>query len=298
MAGRGRPGDVKSRQFWESAKYNNATFQTYFDRLTELSISMFKWKNLPDTLDERFLELALFGDGRAVFFKDEVMGFLALRCMVGGIWSVYNIPTDRTAYASNGYQMKLKPENSVLIYNNMIHTNSTLMVELYSRRLWDLDRSIDVNAKAQKTPVFIQSNESQRLTLKNLYMKYEGNEPFIFGDKSIDLGDIRVFKTDAPYVADKLYQLKTQIWNEALTYLGISNINITKKERLITDEVQRNQGGTLASRLSRLNARRQACDEINRMFGLNISCEYNEEMTNVPLAPTLGEDEGEGDMDE
>ena len=111
MAGRGRPGDVKSRQFWESAKYNNATFQTYFDRLTELSISMFKWKNLPDTLDERFLELALFGDGRAVFFKDEVMGFLALRCMVGGIWSVYNIPTDRTAYASNGYQDMLKEKN-------------------------------------------------------------------------------------------------------------------------------------------------------------------------------------------
>ena len=285
-------GKPRNRQFWESAKYNNATFQTYFDRLTELSISMFKWEGLPDTIDARFMELSLFGDGKAVFFYDEDIGYLALRCMTGGLWSVYNVPSDRTAYASNGYQMRLGPENSVLIYNNMIRTNSTLMVELYARRLWDLDRTIDINAKAQKTPVFIQCNEQQRLTLKNLYMKYEGNEPFIFGDKSINLGDIKVFQTGAPYVADKLYMLKTQIWNEALTYLGISNINIQKKERLVTDEVQRNQGGTLASRLSRLKARQQACDEINRMFGLNISVDYNEEISMTAAPPEFEGDDG------
>ena len=285
----------QNRNFWESARINNATFRTYFDRLTELSISMFKWENLPETIDERFLELALFGDGKAVFFLDEDLGYLALRCMVGGVWNVYNIPTDRTAYASNGYQMRLDPDNSVLIYNNMIRTNSTLMVELYSRRLWDVDRTIDINVKAQKTPIFIQCSENQRLTLKNLYMKYEGNEPFIFGDKSINLGDLKVLSTNAPYVADKLYMIKTQIWNEALTYLGISNINITKKERLITDEVQRNQGGTLASRLSRLKARQQACEQINKMFGLDIWCDYNEE---ISMAATEAEiEEGSEDLE-
>lgn len=283
-------GVKKNRNFWESAKYNNATFRTYFDRLTELSISMFKWEGLPDTVDERFLELALFGDGKAVFFYDDVLGYLCLRTMIGGKWSVYNVPMERTAYASNGYQMPLNAENSVIIYNNMIRTNSTLMVELYSRRLWDLDRTIDINAKAQKTPILIQCNETQRLTLKNLYMQYEGNEPFIFGDKNLNIGDLTVLTTDAPYVADKLFVLKTQVWNEALTYLGISNINIQKKERLITDEVQRNQGGTLASRLSRLNARKKACDEINRMFGLNISVSYNEEITNYPTEPKMGEE--------
>lgn len=283
----------QNRNFWESAKINNATFRTYFDRLTELSISMFKWENLPPTIDARFLELALFGDGKAVFFLDEDLGYLALRCMIGGLWNVYNVPTERTAYATNGYQMRLDMDNSVLIYNNMIRTNSTLMVELYSRRLWDIDRTIDINVKSQKTPVFLQCNESQRLTLKNLYMKYEGNEPFIFGDKSINMDDIKVFSTQAPYVADKLYQIKTQIWNEALTYLGISNVNIQKKERLITDEVQRNQGGTLASRLSRLKARQQACEEINRMFGLDIWCDYNEEISFTSVEPTLQE---EGDL--
>ena len=270
-------GRVKDRNFWESARYNKDGFMQYFDRLTELSISMFEWKNLPDTIDERFLELSLFGDGMAIFFEDEVLGYLALRTMIGGRLDVYQIPTERTAYASNGYNKHLDNDNSVIIFNNMIHTNSTRVVETYARRLYELDRIIDVNAKAQKTPVFIQCEETQRLTMKNLYMKYEGNEPFIFGDKSLNPNALKVLKTDAPYVADKIYQLKTQIWNEALTYLGISNLNVQKKERLISDEVMRNQGGTIASRYSRLESRRKACEQINDMFGLDIECNYRED---------------------
>lgn len=270
-------GRVKDRNFWESSRYNKDGFMQYFDRLTELSISMFEWKNLPDTIDERFLELSLFGDGMAIFFEDEVLGYLALRTMIGGRLDVYQIPTERTAYASNGYNKHLDNENSVIIFNNMIHTNSTRVVETYARRLYELDRIIDVNAKAQKTPVFIQCEETQRLTMKNLYMKYEGNEPFIFGDKSLNPNALKVLKTDAPYVADKIYQLKTQLWNEALTYLGISNLNVQKKERMISDEVIRNQGGTIASRYSRLESRRKACEQINDMFGLDIECNYRED---------------------
>ena len=78
-------------------------------------------------------------------------------------------------------------------------------------------------------------------------------------------------------MADKIYQLKTQIWNEALTYLGISNLNIQKKERLISDEVTRNQGGTIASRYSRLESRREAVKKINDMFGTNIEVNYRED---------------------
>lgn len=270
-------GNIADRQFWESAKLNNYSFKQYYNRLTELSVSMFEWKNVPDTIDIRFLELALFGDGLAVFFYDDVLGYLALRCAIGGQMNVYRIPTKRRAYAANGYNKNLDESNSVIIFNNYLHTNSMLDVELFARRLYNLDRAIDVNANAQKTPILVQCDENQRLTLKNVYMKYDGNEPVIFGDKNLNPNSIKVLQTGAPYVADKLYQLKTQIWNEALTFLGISNINVTKKERLITDEVTRNQGGTMASRYSRLEARRQACDEINRKFGLNISCDYRED---------------------
>jgi hypothetical protein len=262
----------------EAFLQNQRTYLQYVNRLTELSISMFDWKNLPDTIDARFLELALFNDGMAVFFKDEVMGYLGLQVMIGGALDVYRIPITRTAFAQNGYQMKLDRSNSVIIFNNMLHTNSILDVQEMSKRLYEIQRTIDVNVIQQKTPKIITCTENQRLVMKNLYGQYMGNEPFIFGDKNLDLSGIKTLDTTSPYVADKLYELKTQYWNEALTYLGISNVNTMKKERMITDEVQRNLGGTIASRYSRLFMRQQACEQINKMFGLNISVDYREDM--------------------
>lgn len=262
----------------EAFLQNQRTYLQYVNRLTELSISMFDWQNLPDTIDARFLELALFNDGMAVFFKDEVMGYLGLQVMIGGALDVYRIPITRTAFAQNGYQMKLDQSNSVIIFNNMLHTDSILDVQEMSKRLYEIQRTIDVNVIQQKTPKIITCTENQRLVMKNLYAQYMGNEPFIFGDKNLDLSGIKTFDTTSPYVADKLYDLKTQYWNEALTYLGISNVNTVKKERMITDEVQRNLGGTIASRYSRLFMRQQACEQINKMFGLNISVDYREDM--------------------
>ena len=267
----------KNRDFWESASLNNATFRQYYDRLTELAISVFEWKNLPDTVDPRFLELTLFSEGQAVFFYDEVLGYLTLQSVINGQLDVYRIPAERRAYAVNGYNRQLDVTDSVLIYNNYLHKNSRLDVEMFSKRLYNLDRAIDVNANAQKTPILLLCDETERLTLENIYMQYDGNMPVIKGVRGLNPDSVNVLTTGAPYVADKLYQLKTQIWNEALTYLGISNINITKKERLITDEVTRNQGGTIASRYSRLNARRDACKLINKMFDLNIWCDYRED---------------------
>lgn len=270
---------------------NNRTYLQYYNRLTELAISMFEWQNLPKTVDQRFLEMCLFGDGMCVFFQDEVLGYLSLQCMIGGKLNVYRIPMERKAYATNGYQRNLDETNSVIIFNNYLHTNSLLDVEMFSKRLYNLDRAIDVNANAQKTPVLIQCDESQRLTMKNLYKQYEGNEPFIFGSKGLDASGLKVLQTGAPYVADKLYELKTQIWNEALTYLGISNINVVKKERMITDEVTRNQGGTVASRYSRLESRRQACKQINEMFNLDIWVEYREDFQDVEEQQNENEEE-------
>lgn len=290
-------GRRKHDIFDESMVLNNLTYRQYLNRLTELAISMFEWKNLPDTVDARYLELHLFETGCMVYFKDEVIGDLCLDCIVNGRLDVYGNPLLRRAYSGyNNYQKLLKYDNSVIIWNNYLHGNSILDVEMFARRLYNIDRIIDINANAQKTPVLVVGNEKQRLTLLNLYKEYDGNAPFIFGDKNLDINALKALSTNAPYVCDKLYQLKTQIWNEALTYLGISNINIQKKERLITDEVTRNQGGTIASRYSRLESRRQAVEKINNMFGTNIEVNYREDFQQVgddnqpedPGANTIG----------
>ena len=285
--------------FDESAILNNRTYVQYVNRLTELAISMFEWKGLPESVDSRYIELHLFSNGCMVYFDDEVMGNLCLDCTYNGGLDVYGYPILRRAYSSyNGYNRLLKNSNSVIIWNNLLHIPSEADIRAYARRLWMLDRIIDVNANAQKTPILVQGNEKQRLSLVNLYKEYDGNAPVIFGDSSLNTEGLKSISTGAPYVADRIYELKTQIWNEALTYLGISNINNQKKERLITDEVTRNQGGTVASRYSRLKARQQAVERINDMFGTNIKVNYREDYQEIDPEDVFNNEENGGDSDE
>lgn len=265
--------------FYESKLRNARTYQLYYNRLMQLAISRFKWSGLPPEIDERFLELTLFSDGLTVFFKDEELDeYLTLQCVMSGGFNVYRIPLNRRAYAVNGYNKELTINDSVIIFNDILRTNTMLACEEYALRMYEIERTIDVNIKAQKTPVLIKGTEDQKLTLANLYMKYDGNEPFIFGYKdSMNLESLEVLKTDAPFVAKDLQILKGDIWNEALTYLGISNVNSDKRERLITSEVEATNNPTLEQQNIWLLPRKQACEKINKMFGLNVSVEFNNE---------------------
>ena len=250
---------------------------------------MFEWKNLPDTIDERFLELTLFSEGKALFFKDEVIGDLALQVALSGPFDVYRIPMNRRAYSANGYQKQCDNTNSVIIWNNTMHTDSKLDVEMFAKKLYDIDMSIIVNAKSQKTPTLILCDEEEKLSLENIYMQYDGNKPVIFGKKGLNPNSVSAISTGAPYVADKLFELKTRYWNEALTYLGISNLAINKKERLISEEISKAMGSTIANRYARLNTRKQAAKEINRMFGLNVSVDYRDDFAGLVKEPDAEE---------
>lgn len=264
---------------WRAEKLNNDTFLDYFYRLEELAINMFEWSNVPDTIDIRFLELTLCEYGYCVYFNDDIIGNLALTCMLGGPLDVYRIPIYRRAYANNGYNKDLLPTDSVIIYNNYLHQPSIMTILLYARRLYEIERTIDVNVKAQKTPVAILCSEEQRLTLQNLYAKYDGNQPVIIGAKNLDLDSVKAITTGAPFVANDLNILKRQVWNEALTYFGIENSNTEKKERLVTDEITSNLGGVQAQRYVMLNSRRDAVKKINKMFGTNIEVNFKQDFS-------------------
>ena len=269
------------KQRWASAELNNKTYIDCYDRLMELALNVFEWENLPPTVDERFLELTLYEMGYCLYFDDPIIGNLALTCTIGGRLDVYRIPILRRAYAVNGYNKMCSAKDSVLIFNNYLHTPTLLTIELFARRLYEIERAIDVNVKGQKTPKAILSSEQQRLTMKNLFMQYDGNEPFIFGDKNLDIEGIKSLDIGSPFVADKLQILKHQIWNEALTFLGIENSNQDKKERLVSDEVGSNYGNVEAQRNVMLNARRQAVKKINAMFGTDINVKFRSNLATM-----------------
>lgn len=264
----------KKTQFEESALLNNRSYDYYFYRLKELAITMFDWKGLPSSVDPRYIELALFDNNCVVYFRDEVMGDLCLNCLPQSMMNVYGDPIKRRAYSKyNKYQRQLSDKDSVIIWNNYLRISSYNAVDLFARRLYNLDRIIDVNCNAQKTPMMVTANEQQRMTMINLYKEYDGNQPFIFGDKMLDQNSLKVLNTGAPYVADRIYDMKRNLWNEALSYLGISAIN-DKRERMITQEAMMAQGDNISARYSRLRSRQEAVEKINAMFGTSISVDY------------------------
>lgn len=293
----GNAKSYKNKPFWVSNRDNSVLFVHYYDWLTELCISEFEWHNLPDTVDERYLELALYSSGQAIFFKDDVLGYMGLRCIVQGNFNPYGIPKNRRAFGYNTYQKVCDDTDSVIIYNNALRKPTQFIMEEYAVRIADYIRTIDVNVKAQKTPVLITCEEGQKLTMQTVYQKYIGNEPVIYGRKGLDKDSITVMSTEAPFVSDKMYALKTEIWNEVLTYLGIPNVNSNKKERLITDEVNESMGAAISSKYSRLMMRQKACKEINKMFGLNIDVSFRKEIedmfTTMPDIEELTDKEGE-----
>lgn len=269
----------KITEFFKSVMNKTNSFTEYYDLMKQIFVVSFEWENLPEEIDEMFFERMLFERGAVCFFKDDDAGqYAILPCTMKGRWNKYNIPIYRRVFASDGYNKDVDISNSVIIFNNSIRTPSERIVTQYANRLAEYDQTIDVNINAQKTPVLIRCDEKERLSLKNLYMQYEGNIPVIFGDRNLSATPLDAIKTDAPYVADKIYDMKVSYWNELLTYAGISNLNIQKKERLITDEVQRMMGGILACRNSRLLARQRACQEINKMFGLDISVKFRDDI--------------------
>ena len=283
----------QKNNFNESLIKNVYTLEQYLSILQGIAISMFEWKNVPNSIDTRYIEHSLFNDGSAIYFHDEVINEdLCLSMISSGQFDVYGVPAKRRAFSKyNNYQKELDKKNSVVIWNNLDRLPSYPIIVCFAYRLYNLDRIIDVNANAQKTPVLVRCDEKQRLTLKNAYKEFNGNSPVIYADSSFDSDSLSVLKTDAPYIADKIYDLKTNLWNEALTYLGIPSANVMKKERLIKDEVLRGLGGTLANRYSRLEARQHAVEQINRMFGTNIEVGIREEINELgKYDPKTGDD--------
>ncbi len=275
-----------------SQNINNRTFLDIYTRLKNLAVTRFQWKNLPLTCDARTLEMRLFDRGNCHHFDEELVGNLTLPCTLSGGYTVYGIPTRRRPFSISEQHSVFDfrdPSNSVIIFNNYARTDTSETIILYSYLLYEIRRAIDVNVKGQKTPILLRSSEKQRLTLRNLYMQYDGNIPFIFGDPNLNLSDmLEAIRTDVPYVSDKLKILYNNIYNEVLSFLGIENANQDKRERLVAEEVGGNDGNVEANRESFLVARQEAAEQINAMFGTNIKVAYRSNLdTNVNRA-TLG----------
>lgn len=251
---------------------NIETYFDYFNRLSLIAQSIFKYENLPNFINEKWIERYLFEYGSCVFFNDRNLGFIVTKFNNVGNLNNYDEPTQIRPFGTNYTtdENLINNENCVIIRNNALSVPTVNTVNLYAIRLTEISRTIDVNINAQKTPVLIKCSDKQKLVLKNAYKQWDGNSPVIFADKSLDMATFNVLKTDAPIVFDKLQIQKNMIWNEIMTVLGINNANMDKKERLVDDEVRANNEQVEICADVMLKSRELAVEQINNLFGLNI----------------------------
>lgn len=272
-------------KFEDSLVINEETYLDYLNRFRRIALSMFEWVNLPKSMDSRYLEQCLYYTGQASLLFDKKYGFINTKCAGSGYVNIYGLP-DRFNCFSYGYNSMRKlyvglnpmlteaqKENQknyecILVMNNWDRTPTAGSMELFAYRLYMAQRTCDVNISAQRFPVMIRGTKSQRLTLENLYNQYNGNQPFIFGDSDQLNEDIlKAIDTKAPYVVDKISEYKKEIWNEALTFLGINNIAISKKERLTENESSENNELVNLNLQAMLEPRLRACREFNEKYG-------------------------------
>ena len=251
----------------------------YLRILAELSVNRFKWVGLPDTIDERFLELTLFHQALCVFYFDKDYDrYLALRAAGTGRVNMYDNPTTFTTIGNgNGQTNKtLKSRECVPIWANFLRVPDSDICYLYATKLAQVDRTIEINLKAMRHTSVLFVDENERQSYVNLMRQVDEGQPHIFGTPSLDLSKVQAFNLgiDKDQVPN-LMLVKTRLWNECMTLLGINNANQDKKERLVSDEVAANNDQVVAARGVSLNARVMAAEQINRMFGLSVSVGWN-----------------------
>ena len=259
-------------------KRNSEVFWYNFNRLKMKAISMFEWINLPEEIDERYIELMLCQNGYVCFFKDQLVPdvdtYFALQCTLGGRFNVYNIPTVYQIYTASGYNTRRTAEDSVIIYNNLLHSPTVPLLMYHAYNIANVERTIEINLNQLKRPYIFLVPENQRFTFTKLVNDIKNNQDVIIGNKDLNLDNLNPINTITPNNTLDLYTLKKRYYNEALTDMGINNLNVDKKERLVSDEVSSNDEDVLINRNSMLYARKIACKQINDMFGLNIDVKF------------------------
>ena len=273
--------------FSTNEELNKETYDNYYRMLESYVLTMFEWKNLPKSVDERKIELSLITQGHICFFEEKRLDslllpkmdtedrlFLALPSTLGGKINIYGYPTEYNIVTTTGYHAQRNNSNAVIIYNNIQHTGMTQLIRLYAYRLYMIDRTIDTQVKQMRKPTIGIVPKELELTARNFYEQIETNEDFILGIDGLDMNMFNTIPFNIKNETINLNDLKHQILDEFLTFVGLNNANTDKRERLIVNEVDANNEQIYMSREIMLSERKKACEKINRMFGLDIDVEF------------------------
>lgn len=260
--------------------------QQLYDKYKLLGMNIFKWSNLPNGIESRHIEQALFDFGQAIFYEKPGHGIICLPCTDGLGLNVYGDSTQVTATGYNVSEhvnvlteqilkLPLPSEGlkGIRIQNNDLMKATHLYVLDYAYKMYEVENAININIKQQKFPYIVLGDTNNELSVKTFVKEMEeGQFAIIKNKKTFDPDSLKVANLDVPYVADRLNQYKYELEREILTFFGLNN-SYEKKERMLVDEVNSNNDYISRNVELMFKCREYARDMINDYFGLDITVE-------------------------
>lgn len=220
------------------------------------------------------IEDILYGKGKALFFKDNAIGFMCLECNDNGEVNENREATKWRAIGNN-YSKEYDISNAVLIKNNYKMRPTKDYVDYCCAKMADIELAKDVNRDANKTPIVIETDADTVLSAKNLFKQLRTNEPIILKNKKRKMDmPTTVLNTGAPYIVDKLEDDYHNYEARILMVLGLDNYVEDKAERVQSAEVNAQDEYIISGFRASLRERQIACDKINKMFGLDLEIVY------------------------
>lgn len=256
----------------------------YRRQLMGKCLSRFTWEGLPNGIDPRFIEATIFNNGYSLFYFDTLFElFMAMPAAISGPLDIQDNPTGYRVTRNGVYSREVLATDSVCIWGNQVREPEIDLVISYAARLAQIDRTIEIDLLNERNPMIVACSQDQRLTIQNLISKIYDGEPVVWGTENLSMDNLAntmgVFPLNqnagtGAVSSIKHMESKSKIWGEALTMLGIMNVNSEKRERMVVEEAAANSGQVLASRESFMKPRQLACEQINEKFGLEVSCSW------------------------
>lgn len=253
---------------------NFKTYNMYFRQMLTLAENVFEFKNLPEFIDVSYLNKQLLRKGSVAFFKEDGLGLIALPYDVVGNLDVYGRPNRIEVHGDNSFHRILNRDEYVIMYDNNGRYPLYLDICQMAERIALCVRTEDVNILHQRTPRVWKTSKDKELSLKNAINEIDSMQENVIAYESLDIEDANVILAPAPYVTDKIDIHLKELWAEFFRLIGVANLQEQKRERVIVDEMVASQGGTIASRFSRFEPRKEAIEKINNKFNADIQVQY------------------------
>lgn len=261
---------------------NYQSYLMYRNQLCSLAKNVFLYEGMPEIIDMAVVKNRVLKTGSVAFFEDEFLGVLALPYNTIGKLDMYGNPVKIEVFSTaNAYRRELNSGEFVIMYDNIDKISLMPIIIQYAERLALCDRTIDINISQQKTPRVWKVPQSQEKTFKDMVNNVDSYIEQILAYNDLGIESVESVLSPAPFVTDKIQTQKEKLYNEFLRVIGVSSVNIQKKERLITDEIQASQGGSIVMRYNRYEPRLKAVNKINEKWGTNIQLKYYD---NVPAS--------------